>query len=171
MKKSILAFFVLSPLLVVGLAIYAMSTDDIEGLVLCATNDETSHIPSSACEYYLFNFRLTEEDTKYIESGAGLSFLFGISDHDKKYKFLKYFIAKGISVNKPSAIDGLPPLYAAILENDETLVEFLLENGAITKRKSTKLNLTPEEFINLLDSKNTSTDRSKIKKLLSMQSK
>lgn len=171
MKKSILSFFILIPLLIIGFAIYAMSTDDIEGLIVCATNDETSYIPSSACEYYLFNFRLTEEDIKYIESRAGLSFLFGISDHNKKYRFLKYFIAKGVSVNMPSAIDGLPPLHAAILENDEKLVKFLLKNGANTYKKDTKFNLTPEEFIDLLNSKNTSTDRSNIKKLLSMHNK
>lgn len=168
MRKSILTSIVLLPLLIISLAIYAMSTDDIEGLVVCAANDETSYIPSSACEFYLFNFRLTEEDIKYLESRSGLSFLFGIADHNKKYKFLEYFVAKGVSVNRPSAIDGLPPLHAAILENDEQLVEFLLQNGADPEQKDNVKNLTAEEFVDFLVRARPSIDRREIKDLLAV---
>ncbi len=171
MKKAILSLIMLIPLSIIGLAIYAMSTDDIEGIVICATNEETSYIPSSACEYYLFNFRLTEEDIKYIESRAGLNFLFGISDNDKKYKLIEYFLAKGVSVNKPSSIDGLPPLHAAILDNDEELVLFLLNNGADILKKDAKFKLTPEEFIEFLQQKKNTIDRSVIKKIISSQNK
>ncbi len=157
----------LIPLSIMGLAIYAMSTDDIEGIVICATNEETSYIPSSVCEYYLFNFRLTEEDIKYIESRAGLNFLFGISDPNKRYKIIKYFLAKGVSINKPSAIDGLLPLHAAILDNDEELVKFLLNNGADIHKKDTKFKLTPEEFIEFLQQKQSTKDRSITKKIIS----
>jgi len=171
MKKAILSFLILIPLSIIGLAIYAMSTENIEFVVINATNEETSYIPSSAYEYYLFNFRLTEEDIKYIENRAGLNFLFGISEKNKKYKFLKYFISKGVSINKPSAFDGLPPLHAAILLNDEGLVKFLLNNSADINKKDIKFKLTPKEFIGFLQQKNNTIDRSSIKKIISSISK
>ena len=163
MKKAILSFLILIPLSIIGLAIYEMSTENIEFVVINATNEETSRIPSSVYEYYLFNFRGTEEDIQYIGNRAGLNFLFGISDQNKKYKFLKYFISKGVSINKPSAIDGFPPLHAAILLNDEELVKFLLDNGADINKKDIKFKLTPNEFIDFLQQKNNTIDRSSIK--------
>jgi len=167
MKKAILSFLILTPLSIIGLAIYAMSTENIEFVVINATNEETSYIPSSAYEYYLLNFRLTEEDIQYIENRAGLNFLFGISEQNKKYKFLKYFISKGVSINKPSAFDGLPPLHAAILLNDEGLVKFLLNNGADINKKDANYKLTPEEFVEFLRQKKSTIDRSSIAKIIS----
>ena len=166
MKKAILSFLILTPLSIIGLAIYAMSTENIEFVVINATNEETSYIPSSAYEYYLFNFRLTEEDIQYIENRAGLNFLFGISEQNKKYKFLKYFISKGVSINKPSAFDGLPPLHAAILLNDEGLVKFLLNNGADINKKDANYKLTPEEFVEFLRQKKSTIDRSSVAKII-----
>ncbi len=171
MRKVIISLILLIPLSIVGLATYEMSTENIEFIVINATNEETSYIPSSVYEYYLFNFRLTKEDIKYIESRAGLNFLLGISDHNKRYKFLKYFISKGVSINKPSAIDGFPPLHAAILLNDKELVKFLLNNGADINKKDIKFKLSPEEFINFLQQKNNTIDRSSIKKIISSRSK
>lgn len=171
MKKAILSFIIFIPLSIIALAMYAMSKENIEFIVINATNEETSYIPSSAYEYYLFNFRLTEEDIKFIESRAGLNFLLGISDQNKKYKFLKYFIAKGVPVNKPSEFDGLPPLHAAILDNDEKLVKFFLNNGADINKKDIKFKFTPEEFIDFLQQKNNTIDRSSIKKIISSSKK
>ena len=135
MKRAILSSILLIPLSIVGLALYAMSTDDIEGIVICAINDETSYIPSSICEYYLFNYRLTKEDVKFIEGRGGLNFPIGISDKTKRHKLVEYFISKGVSINEPSAIDGYPPLHASIINNDPDLVKLLLSNGANIKQK------------------------------------
>jgi len=167
MKKSILSFLILVPLSIMGLAIYAMSTDDIEGVVICATNDETNYIPSSVCESFLLNFRLTEEDIKYLESRSGLSFLFEIQDENMKYKLIKYFISKGVSVNKASVIDGYPPLHAAIINNDNNLVTLLLNNGADIHQKDTNHNLMPNEFVEFLLHKQPNINRSSIKKIIS----
>lgn len=169
MKKIILLFITLVPLSVVGLALYAMSTDDVEGIVICATNDETSYIPSSVCEYYLFNFRLTKNDIKFLENRGGLNFPIGISDKAKRYKLVKYFISKGVSVNKPSAIDGYPPLHATIINNDPDLVTLLLDNGADIDQKDTNHSLTAEEFVEFLLQKQPSIDRSSIKKIISLR--
>ncbi len=167
MKKTILSLLVIIPLSVIGLVIYAMSTDDIEGIVICATNDDTHYIPSSLCEFYLLNYRLTEEDIEFIEGRSGLSFLFEIQDKNKRYNLVKYFISKGVSINKPSTIDGYPPLHAAIINNDPDLVKLLLNNGANIKQKDSSYNLTPEEFINFLLQKQPSIDRRPINKIIS----
>ena len=171
MKKTIISALIIIPFSIIGLAIYEMSAENIEHLIINATNEETSYIPSSAYEYYLLNFRVTDEDIKYIESRAGLNFLFGISNQKKKYKLINFFISKGVSINKPSEIDGFPPLHAAILLNDEKLVKFLLNNGADINKKDIKFKLTPKEFIDFLQQKNKTIDRRSIKKIISLSQK
>ncbi len=167
MKKAILSFLILIPLSIAGLAIYAMRSYNIEHIVICATDDKTTYIPSSVCESFLLNFRLNEEDVKYFESRSGLSFLFEIQNKNMKYKLIKYFISKGVSVNKASAIDGYPPLHAAIINNDNNLVTFLLNNGADIHQKDTSHNLAPNEFVELLIQKQPTINRSPIKKIIS----
>lgn len=171
MKKAILSFIIFIPLSVIALAIYAMSTDDIEGIVICATNDETSYIPSSVCEYYLYNFRLTKEDVNYIENRGGLNFPIGIHDNTKRYNLVKFFISKGVSVNKTSAIDGYPPLHAAIIHNDPRIISLLLNNGADINKKDDIHNLTPDKFLEFLFKKQPRIDRRAIKKIITAHNK
>ena len=165
MKKAILAFIIFIPTSIIGLAIYAMVTDDIEGIVVCAINDDTSYIPSSVCEFYLYNFRLTKEDINYIENRGGLSFPIGIHDKTKRYNLVKLFISKGVSVNKKSMIDGYTPLHSAIIHNDPRVVALLLSNGADINKKDTNQNMTPVEFLDFLIKKQPHINRSAIKKI------
>ena len=167
MKKIILALVIVIPLLVVGLGFFSMSTGNIEDIVICSTNDESHYIPSSVCEYYLLHYRLTKEDIRFLEARSGLAFLFEISDRSRRDRLLKYFVAKGVSTSKPSAVDGYPPLHAAIINNDPELVEFLLANGANPGQKDENRQQTAREFVDFLGRTNSAADRSAIKELLS----
>jgi len=166
MKKSILSIIFLIPLSIITLAIYAMASDDIEGIVICATNNKTSYIPANVCEYYLFNFRLTGKDIEYIESRGGLNFPIAISDNAKRYELVKFFISKGVSVNKASAIDGYPPIHSAIILNYPKIVTLLLNNGADIHNKDNTQKLTPDEFVEFLLKKQPNIDRKPIKEII-----
>ena len=133
MWKSRSIFFSLSLFVIYSItAVYSLSESTVEDIIICGTNDDTDYIPSKVCELYLFNFRTSGSDIQYLESGAGLAFLFGIKDVNKRNIFIEYFLSKGISIAALSNIEGLSPLHAAILLNDLTLVEYLIDKGAIT---------------------------------------
>lgn len=166
MKKIMLPLIVIIPLLLIAFGFFSMSKGNIEDIIICSINDESHYIPSDVCEYYLLNHRLTGEDIKYLENGAGLAFLFDIPDKSKRNIFLQHFILKGVSVDTPSRIDGYPPLHAAIINNDPELVKFLLKNGANPNQKDKNQKLTAEEFIDFLDRTIPSIDRNIIKDLL-----
>jgi len=171
MKKGIAILLVTIPLLIIGLGFFSMSKGNIEDIVICSTNEKSHYIPSGICEYYLLNFRLNKEDINFIKSRSGLAFLFDIPDKTQRKALLEYFISKGVSTNYPGSIDGYPPLHAAIINNDYELVEFLINNGANPAQKDKNQNLTPVEFIEFLYEKDSSTDRSAIKNLLSARTK
>lgn len=162
MKKIILVTIFL---LFICSGLYSMTKGNIEDIVICTVNNESHYIPTSVCEYYLFVFRGTREDIAYLDHRSGIAFLFNIPDKDKRNKLLSYFVSKGISLNKPSSIDGYPPLHAAIINNDSWLVKYLLENGADPSRKDSNQNLTAKEFTEYLGRKNPAVDRSAIFKL------
>ena len=167
--RIIFPALVLLPLIVIGFGLYSMSKGDIEDIVICAVNEESHYIPAGVCEYYLLNYRGTEEDVQFLESRSGLAFLFEISDKSKRQAFLEYVISKGISIDKRSSIDGYTPLHAAIVHNDPELVAFLLEKGASPDQKDQEHHLTPKEFVKYLSQKNPSTDRSAVLSVLSVQ--
>lgn len=148
-----------------------MSQGDIEDIIIDATNDETSYIPADIYEYYLFNYRGSKDDIEFLDSGAGLSFLFGIDDRSERYQYLEYFISKGASLDKPSSIDGYPPLHAAIINNDAELVAFLLSKGASPDQRDKQHNLTAKEFANYLGHANPDVDRNMVLNVLSGHSK
>lgn len=166
MKKYIFLIILITSLLIACLGFYSILKGDIEDIVICSVNGESHYIPSNLCEYYLLNYRVTREDIKYLESRSGIAFLFGIPNKDKRNKLLRYFISKGVSIDNPSAIDGYPPLHAAIIYNDRWLVKFLLENGANSKQKDNNHKLAPKEFVEFLNHENPSIDRSEILSLL-----
>ncbi len=167
MKKYILVLIILIPVSVAALGLFSMSRGDIEDAILCATHDESHYIPSSVCEYYLRHFRMTKEDVRYLEDRAGLAFLFGISDRSQRGNLMSSFLAHGLSINRPSAIDGYPPLHAAIINNDPELVEFLLAHGADLEQKDNNNHQTAAEFVRYLDGSTAPADRHAIKELLS----
>ena len=168
-RKIIFPVLVLIPLIVVGVGFYSMSKGDIEDIVICATNEESHYIPASICEYYLLNYRVTNEDVRFLEGRSGLAFLFEMPDKSKRQALLEHFISKGVSIDKQSSIDGYTPLHAAIIKNDPELVAFLLERGANPNQKDQEHNLTPKEFVDYLNQRKSSMDRSAVLDALSVQ--
>jgi len=167
MKKFLLLFILGLPLSVAGFGLFSIMNANIDDVTICAINDDSHYIPSSVCEYYLFNHRLTQEDIQYLETNSsGIAFVFGIKDQPKRDKYLRYFVKKGVSTNKLSVIDGLTPLHAAVVINDAELVKFLLENGADPMLKDSQYKLASIDFVDYLQKKNPSTDRLKVRQQL-----
>ena len=135
-------------------------------IIICGTNDDTHYIPNKACELYLFNFRSSGNDIQYLESGAGLAFLFGIQDINKRYIYLEHFLSKGTSIDALSNIDGLSPLHAAILLNDLKLDKYLIDKGANTSQTEGNYELAPLNFLQKLDKNNNLIDRTPIANVL-----
>lgn len=172
LKKILLAIVITIPIAWSGLTMYFMATDDLEGLMICATSDTACRIPISVVEYYTLHYRGTKEDIANLEEGAGLSFVFG--DSEMQSKFLNFLIEKGANVNKVSPLDGATPLHGAVLFNDPELVKFLLERGAdptVRKEKGASSfaefdNLTPLELARTISRNKPEIDRSKVIQIL-----
>ncbi len=169
-KKIVLALVILLPASWIGLTIYVMVTDDLHGLMICATSETACRIPNGVVEYYILHFRGTKEDIADLEQSVGLSVVF--NDPQKRAKFLHFLVEKGINVNKVSPL-GYAPLHAAAgAYNDPELVTFLLAHGAdptikTKKSKAPELdNLTALELVEGMSRSKPEIDRSKVKKIL-----
>lgn len=169
MKRIIASAILLLIVAVIGLGGWSLHTADIQDVSLCVTEDDTHYIPNAVCEQYMFQFRGTPGDIEYLENGAGLAFFFGIEDQDMRRRVMSFFLENGLSINKPSAIDGLPPLHAAILMNDAELVEFLLEHGADPTQEDQRHELTASGYLKLLKQKNPDRDWSGVAERLESQ--
>lgn len=169
MKQIIASVVILLILALTGLASWSMHTADIEDVVICATEDDTHYIPSSVCEQYLFQFRGTPNDIEYLESRSGLAFFFESENTEMRRRLMSFFLDNGLSINQASAIDGLPPLHAAILMNDPQLVEFLLAHGADPTQKDERHELTASGYLDLLKQKNPERDWSQVAERLESQ--
>ncbi len=174
-KKILLALVIIIPASWIGLTIYVMATDDLEGLMICSTSDTAYRIPKSVCEYYMLHLRGTKEDLAKLEQRAGLSFVF--SDPQKRAKFLHFLVEKGINVNKVSPMTGYAPLHIAVASNEPELVTFLLAHGAdpTIKTKNNRVpehdNLTALELVEGMSRSKPEIDRSKVKQILEAHSK
>jgi hypothetical protein len=176
-KKILLALVIIIPAAWIGLTIYVMVTDDLEGLMICATSETACRIPNAVVEYYTLHFRGTKEDIASLERGAGLSFVLGNSA--MRSKFLNFVLEKGISISKANPISGYTPLHAAVTLNDPEMVKFLLDHGAdptIRKEKNQNSlpefdNLTPLELAEKMSRNRPETDRSKVKQILEEHAK
>jgi len=144
----------------------SLTNSDIEDVIICASDNDAYYIPEDLCRYYLYNYRGSKEDIEYLQSRAGLGFVFGISDRSMRRDVIQFLIAKGLSVNGISNFDGLTPLHAAILLNEPDLVQLLIESGA-DKGKKAENGMDAMSFLALLEVKNPDIDRKKIRQLLS----
>lgn len=168
--KGIITTVIILPLVAVtGLGWWSLHSADIEDVAICAIEDDTHHIPSSVCEQYLFQFRGTSDDIEYLESRSRLAFFFEVEDTEMRRRLMSFFLDNGLSINEASAIDGLPPLHAAVLMNDPQLVEFLLEHGADATQKDERHELTASGYLDLLKQKNPERDWSQVAERLESQ--
>ncbi|MBI3561656.1 MAG: ankyrin repeat domain-containing protein [Gammaproteobacteria bacterium] len=173
-KKVLAALVIIIPVSWIGFTVYALTTFNLETLMIYSTHGDACRIPhcESVVEYYTLHFRGTKQDIADLEQGAGLSFVFG--DSETRSKFLNFLIEKGINVNKISPIDGATPLHGAVLFNDPELVKFLLDHGAdpnMRKEKNVNSlpeydNLTPLELVDVMSRNKPEIDRSKVKQIL-----
>jgi len=165
MKKAILSVIILL-VLGIGVMFISMSKGDIEDVIACSLGEGTHYIPESLCKYYLYNYRANDSDINYLQMRSGLNFIVNILNVKERNKLLKYFISKGLDINKQSNVDGFTPIHAAILLNDEKLVSFLLANGASLSVVDKTYMLTPIQFVKLLIEKKPSIDRNAVLALL-----
>ena len=111
-KKIILFLIVLIPLCWCGLAVYVMSQESIEDLMLSSEQENVIPIPEVMCNTYLIYFRGSESEIRQMEKGMGL--LLVIDDEKKLFKYLDFLINKGYDVNQVSPLTGFTPLHTAI---------------------------------------------------------
>lgn len=160
------------PLIVVSaifsLILYSMSEMDIEHLVMCSLNEGGTRIPSSLCEYYMVNYRITDNDLDVLEKGPGLDFILN-GNNPHKYDIAKIFISKGLSVNSVNHLlsSDISPLYSAVLFNDVKKAEFLVNNGADIHFVSKDYGMTVLELAKNLHENSREGDRSEIVQILS----
>lgn len=165
MKKALFAILLLL-CISTGVIIVTISQDNIENLILCASDENASYIPATICEHYLLKFRGNQADIEYLTKRTGLNFLANIEDPVIRTKLFEFFIDKGMDINLINQIDGLTPLHAAILLNDDKLLGFLLRKGANPQLRDRNKGLTPLEFLEQMEKQLPGIDRTRLKQLL-----
>jgi len=164
MKKITVTMLILL-VLVAGTVFYSLSQENIENIIVCSANNETSIIPSSICAAYLVNFRGNKDDIVYLQQGSGLCFIAAIEDKARRNDLFTFFLAKGMDINDHSAIDGLTPLHTAILLNDYAFTRFLLQRGANPDVTDRDRHLNAVQFLTLLQEQDPGTNRNNIAEL------
>lgn len=165
MKRKITTSIVSLLLFVyIGSSTYAISTQGIEDLLLCADRGGLK-VPFSKqlCRRYLLNFRGSKEDIDILQQGIGAMFLTqGESTTSERTELLKFLIDKGLDVNR-AGMDRLLPLHGAVLANSADEIMMLLDNGANQALKDNRFELTPLELALKLQSEDkTQIDRSAV---------
>ncbi len=135
MKNKYIKFFViiacLAATIYVSFVSYALSTIDIEQLIVCSLHPETNRFPPGLPEFFLFQFRGDRKDLETLSKSKGLSFILGdaTAHPDQVMKTATFFINKGIDINL-IGFDGLTALHSAVLQNQPQYVSYLLNHGA-----------------------------------------
>lgn len=151
-----------------GLMLYAMSQMEMGHLILCSANETGTRIPSSLCEYYMLNHRMSKDDIKELSDGAGLELILNLQSPEK-YEMAKTFISKGLDVdgiNHYSDRD-ITPLLASVLYNDIERVKFLIDQGANIEIRSKGYGMTALELARKLHKEQGREDRTEMINILS----
>lgn len=119
-----------------GVSIYALTTNNIEELIVICLNPEKNHYPPIIPEYYMLNYRGTKEDLDLLREGNGIGFILNSAKkpRDKAIKYASFFLDKGIDVNATGR-DGATALHGAVMFNQWEDATFLIEKGADTNIK------------------------------------
>ncbi len=172
MKKKILFGGVVLALLgTFLLMLYAMLQMNIQHLILCSSNESDTRIPSSLCNYYMLNYRITEIDIKDLSEGAGLEYILNL-ESPEKYEMAEIFISRGLNVNGINHFNDkdVTPLQAAVFYNDLERVKFLIKKGANINIRSEGYGMTALELAKKLHKDIGKEDRSEIIKIISSAS-
>ncbi len=151
-KKTLIGIIGLMVVAYLGLAVYAITNQRIETLLICADQGGFK-IPFSReiCRGYLFTLRGSQDDIDSLHQGIGASFAVqGESSAAEREQVLQFLISKGLDVNRID-MHQLTPLHGAVLANSADEVEILLGNGANPNLKDKKFGLTPLELALKLD--------------------
>jgi hypothetical protein len=110
---------------------YALSTIDIEQLIVCSLHPETNRFPPGLPEFFLFQFRGNRKDLETLSKSKGLAFILSdaTAHPDQAKKTATFFLNKGIDINLLD-FDGLTALHSAVLQNQPEYVSYLLDHGA-----------------------------------------
>lgn len=169
MKNKILFASVAVTLLgMFSIMLYAMSQMSIQHLILCGSDESGTRIPSSLCNYYMINHRITERDIKDLSEGAGLEYILNL-ESPGKYKIAEIFISRGLDVDGINHFNNkdITPLQASVFYNDVERVKFLIKQGADINIRSEGHGMTALELAKKLHKENDKEDRSEIIKILS----
>lgn len=182
MNKRVIKFLVISVCLAaatyVSFVSYALSTIDIEKLIVSSLHPETNRFPPGLPEFYLFHFRGNEKDLETLSKDKGLSFILSDStaESDQALKIATFLLIKGIDINL-IGFDGLTALHSAVLQNQPNYVSYLVKHGADVnigvdyshvlgkKEKSVMFGMNAVELAKFASQKDRQ-DRSKIIKIL-----
>jgi len=171
LKKIIVMLILLVPISWCGLAIYVMSQQSIEDLMLCTTQDNAIRIPKFMCNTYLLHFRGSQAEIRKMEQTMGLPL--EIDDEKQLFKYLDFLIGKGYNINQVSPLTGFTALHTAVLQIKPEVVSYLLEHGADPNIPSgeqagqgTLSHLTAIELAQRLQQNNKSSDLPVIIQLL-----
>lgn len=116
---------------------YTVAAMTVQRLILCATDNSQSTVPSVVCEYYLENYGIDDEAVRDLQAGAGLEFILNI-ESPSRFELAERFIEQGLDVNGINhySSQNSAPLHAAIMYGDLDSVKFLIAKGALLSVKN-----------------------------------
>lgn len=146
---------------------YVLTTTvaDFELLLLCSQGKE-EWIPKAACQRYLFAFRGNPDEIARLNQGVGIRWATDAERMEDKAKLVSFLLKKGVDIDAIDQHSGISALHAAVLENNSTVVELLLRNGANPSVRDRAGGKTPLEMARELSNKPNQPDRTEIIKLL-----
>lgn len=128
----------------------ALATLTVQRLILCATDNSQSAVPSAVCKYYLENHGIDGEAVRDLQAGAGLEFILNI-ESPSRFELAERFIEQGLDVNGINhySSQNSAPLHAVIMYGDLDSVKFLIAKGALlsVKNKSGETALQLAEWL------------------------
>lgn len=165
MRKIALSFLVILLLSLVSytaLGFYTLQSSNIETNASCAIGDSGTYLPRSACLQYL-GHQLDQNDQSG-EAQRVLHLAIGAypTHPDTAREVMDIALSHGAGINEVSPISGYPPLHEAVLLNEPSLAEFLMERGANPEIEDQNNGLSAIELLSAIKERNPDQNMAEI---------
>ena len=118
-----------------GVVLYEFRTTSTFQLIVVYMDQDNPEVIRWSAEQALYAFHPDQDDVEQLNREAGARYAASLPDSEEARSVLTHLVSNGLDINSVAEMDGseFTALHAAVLSNDHSAVEILLNEGADPK--------------------------------------